>query len=172
MSQQSSRTPLRLLLPAAAAACLALSACGSSPGPSMEELESQVAPSTDAAAPVADPSALAELRFDPEKVTCDPRITTNARGAWETSAPRTEVSKSAPLKLRDNNGSGDVPVTATVSAPDGTTYKAEASVSADKWVELAFPGDFTDASLAPGPFTVVWTTDKGAYIACDGFKGA
>ncbi|MDT0301522.1 hypothetical protein [Streptomonospora wellingtoniae] len=172
MSQQLSRTSLRLLLPAAAAACLALSACGSDPGPSMEELESQVAPSTDAAAPVADPSALAELRFDPEKVACSPRITANARGAWETAAPRTDVSESAPLKLRNNNGAGDAPVTATVSAPDGTTYKADGSISGDTWVELAFPGDFEDASLAEGAFTVVWTTDQGAYVACDGFKGA
>ncbi|MUL39874.1 hypothetical protein FZ103_01550 [Streptomonospora sp. PA3] len=172
MSQQPTRSPLRLLLPAAAAACLALSACGSESGPSLEELEAQIAPTAEPSAPVADPSALAELRFDPESVACDPRITANAPGAWETAAPRTEVSQSAPLKLRNTEGSGETPVTATVTGPGGQTYRADAALSGTDWVELAFPADFPEASLAGGPFTVVWTTGEGAYIACDGFKGA
>ncbi|MFD0774700.1 hypothetical protein ACFQZ2_12250 [Streptomonospora algeriensis] len=169
MSQQPISSPLRLLLPAAAAACLALTACGSGSGPSLEELEERIAPSTGAAAPVTDPSALAELRFDADALACDPRITGNAPGTWETSAPRNGVSRSAPLKLRDTEGSEDLPVTATVTAPDESTVEAEAAVSGTEWAALDFPGDFPDASLSKGPYTVVWTTGEGAYIACDGF---
>lgn len=171
MSQQLISSPLRLLLPAAAAACLALTACGSESGPSLEELEQQIAPSTDAAAPVTDPSALAELRFDADALACDPRITGNAPGTWETAAPRNGVSKSAPLKLRDTEGADEVSVTATVTAPDDSTVETQATVSGSDWVEVDFPGDFPEASLSSGVHTVVWTTDKGVYIACDGFKG-
>ena len=173
MSHKLFRPGPRLLLPAAVAASLALSACGSQPpGPSMEDLEAQIAPSEDASAPVADPEKLAELRFDAESLTCAPRVRAGAPGAWETSVPRTKVSKSAPLKLRDTEGSGDASVTATVIGPDEQTFRSEAKVSGTDWVELGFPGDFSDASLTKGVFTVVWTTGEGAYIACDGFKGA
>ncbi|GAB3457348.1 hypothetical protein GCM10027570_39870 [Streptomonospora sediminis] len=139
----------------------------------MEELETRIAPSTDASAPVADPSALAELRFDAEALACSPRITTNAPGAWETSAPRTAVTEGAPLKLRDSEAAEgtEVDVKATVTAPGGKTHQAEAAASGADWVELNFPADFGKASApAGGAYTVVWTTAEGGYIACDGFR--
>lgn len=137
----------------------------------MDELEESIAPSTDAAAPETDPSALAELRFDPDALACDPRITAAEPGAWETAAPRNGVSESAPLKLRDTEGSADVSVTATVTAPDDSTVRTQATVTGGDWAEVEFPGDFPDASLSSGAYTVVWTTGEGVYIACDGFVG-
>ncbi|WP_131097173.1 hypothetical protein [Streptomonospora litoralis] len=175
MSQQLTHPLPRLLLPAALAASLALTGCGAQgSGPSMEELEARIAPTADASAPAADPSALAELRFDTESLACDPRIHADAQGAWETSAPRTEVSQGAPLKLRNTEGSEgtDVPVDITVTTPGGKTHQAEATLSGGEWIELSYPADFSGASLAAGAFTVVWTTGEGAFIACDGFRGA
>ncbi|MBV2362710.1 hypothetical protein ACFPZ0_10130 [Streptomonospora nanhaiensis] len=162
----------RVLLPFALAGCLALSACGSEPGPTMEELETMIAPSSGSSGPAADPSALAELRFNAESMACEPRLSGNAPGAWETSAPRAKAEQGAEIGVRDTEGDGEVPVTARVTAPDDQAYEATATASGTEWARITFPGDFPEPpeSAPGGVYTVVWTTDDGAFIACDGFR--
>ncbi|TDQ54700.1 hypothetical protein [Actinorugispora endophytica] len=165
------------LLPFAVAGLLLVSGCSGSDGPTSEELEEMLASDLSASSSEAaqEPDA-EEPRFDGGTLTCAPARTTDVEGAWETSAPRSEVSGgSAEIGLRDAEGAGEVPVSVSVTAPDEKVYLATATLSGSDWTTLAFPGDFEagPAGVAPGAHTVVWSVgDDEAFVSCDGFVGA
>ncbi|MFC3997232.1 hypothetical protein ACFOVU_14970 [Nocardiopsis sediminis] len=165
--------PRFLLLPAALAGSLLVTACGGDTGPSQSELEAMIAPEASSGADEAD---LTELAFDPESVACAPLLHGDAPGAWETSAPRAEVAagEDADLRLRDAEGSGETAVSAQVVTPDGDRFDAATTATGDGWAQLAFPSGFEAAPEAPGEgtYTVIWTTggSDSAFISCDGFR--
>lgn len=125
---------------------------------------------------------LAELRFDPETVTCEPSANSTVPGAWQTSAPRKKVADDAQAELgvRDTEKTEDRDVVVQVLTPAEERVEAETALSGDEWATLAYPEDFPDApgSLAEGTYTVIWSAsagddadeDSGTFISCDGFR--
>ncbi len=166
----------RVAFPAAVAAALALTGCGGESGPSQDELQTMVAPD-DTSGNAANEPDLAELRFDPESVSCAPHSNSTVDGAWQTSAPREKVAgdEQAQLGLRDNEQSEDLDVTVQVITPDEDQLQADVALSDGEWTTLAYPEDFADAgSSTEGTHTVIWTASggqgDGTFISCDGFR--
>ncbi|MGI5120400.1 copper resistance protein CopC [Marinactinospora thermotolerans] len=167
-----SSSHLARLLPLAAGVLL-LTGCANADNPTTEELEAMIAPSSSAS--VSPEPADETLRFNAETMSCEPRKNSAAPGAWETAAPRTEVSEApANLRLRDAEGTGERLLTALVVAPSGDTYRAQTQTTGTDWAEVAFPADFESAPETPasGVYTVVWTAEEEAFVSCDGFQVA
>ncbi len=129
-------------------------------------------------APTPAPTASPGQRpaFDPAAFTCPGVPSPAIDREWQVSAPRGQPGPVRPgevveLGLRNKFGAEGESyfAGARVIAPDGVSYVATASLSADAWAYVHYPGDFAGAvPLAPGVYTVVWEID-GGFIACDGF---
>ncbi|TMZ37537.1 hypothetical protein EMG21_33650 [Klebsiella pneumoniae] len=127
------------------------------------------------ASAAADLPDVSELRFAAKSVSCEPRMSSDTAGAWETSAPRSKVSgDSAKIGLRDVEGATETSVAVSVLDPDEKRYETTAELSGEDWATVTFPADFANGpdSLGKGTYTVVWSTseeDGGSFISCDGF---
>jgi len=123
------------------------------------------------------PVDLSSLRYDSAVGHCPNAPFAYDGQVWQTTAPRAPddppvgLGQAVTVGLRQKSGTVTVPVTATVTTPEGTTAMASGVANADSFLDLSYPAMFTGAGTkpsSPGDFTVIWTA-AGGFVACDGW---
>jgi serine/threonine protein kinase len=131
--------------------------------------------------PAPDPMA---ARFNRTSGICRPSYESDIHRTWQVSVSADDPYGSADasviypadrlelgLRNRDaalKEGHGlNLPIRVTVIDPDGTTDVLSTYLQGEQWALVQYPASPYD--MDSGTHTVIWTTDDGRYIACDGF---
>jgi hypothetical protein len=123
---------------------------------------------------------IAGMRYNSVRSKCNYQLNPAIKTTWQTYSPEdlVDLQEGVELGIRDKfdktteDAEETIKVIAKVRTPNGRVRQAVTEFNFEDWAYVKFPFDFHkrgDFFAESGSYTVIWTTESGKFLACDGF---